>query len=339
MTTAYPLTSPEGTCPMKPIEWDGLAITKAGIYAGVPIETYHQQLCDTPSVSKSGLWEIAKKDGSPAHYFHGSYLNPEAEPFEESEALIIGRGAHHLLLGESDFHGSFAIRPAMYPEGVEYPRENQFGPQKAWHGGARWCKAWEEDHSDFTVLKPDHIKRIRGMSKTLGEHPMVQGGILNGLVEHTLVWRDVETGLWLKVRPDVIPTDDLDVADLKTAASVSDSAIDRAIGDYGYYVQGALIRMAFENVLGAAMNTFSLVFVESQPPHCVRVVTLKHEDLELGEMLARTALRLMAKCLERGEWPGPGGRQSDAVYAGITPWARQDADFRLQRMQAELEGL
>ena len=315
---------------MKPIEWDGLPITKAGIYAGVPIETYHQQLTDTPSVSKSGLWEIAKKDGSPAHYFHGSYLNPAAEPFEESEALILGRGAHHLLLGESDFAGSFAIRPETYPP-----------DGKPWNGNSTWCKAWLEDAAaeGRTVLKPDHIKRIRGMSKTLGEHPMVQGGILNGLVEHTLVWRDVETGLWLKVRPDVIPTDDLDVADLKTAASVSDGAIDRAISDYGYYVQGALIRMAFENVLGAPMNSFSLVFVESQPPHCVRVVTLKHEDLELGEMLARTALRLMAKCLERGEWPGPGGRQSDAVYAGITPWARQDADFRLQRMQAELEGL
>lgn len=319
----------------EPAVWSGLPIANFGIYSGVPLETYHQQLTTEPSVSKSGLWQIAKNDGSPAHYYLDSYLNPEREPWEESEALILGRGAHHLLLGERDFHENFAIRP------TEYPAQGGFKP---WNGNSTWCKEWleTERRAGRTILKPDHIERIRGMSRTLAEHPMVggeHGGILNGLVEHTLVYRDPETGVWIKVRPDVVPTDDLDVADLKTATSVSDRAIDRAIGEFGYHVQGALIRMAFENVLGAVMNSFSLVFVESKPPHCVRVVTVKDEDLELGEKLARAALRLFAKCLEKGEWPGPGGRQLDGIYAGITPWARTEAEYRLLQLSNEAAGL
>lgn len=315
---------------MKPIPWDGNVITKAGIYSGVPIEIYHQQLTDSPSVSKSGLWKMVSPEGSPADLFDESYLNEEAEPFEQSEALILGRGSHHLLLGESDFDANFAIRPETYPpEG------------KAWSGNSGWCKNWLADRAreGRTVLKADHIKRIRGMSRSLAAHPLVRNGILNGLIETTLCYRDVETGIWVKVRPDCCPTDDLDVADLKTAASVSDKAIDRALGEFGYYLQGALVKMAFENVLGVSLGSFSLVFVESQRPHSVRVVTMRAEDLELGEQLARAGLRLMAKCLDSGVWPGPGGVTSDAVYAGITPWHRQEAEYRLSRMRDEVEAM
>jgi PDDEXK-like uncharacterized protein DUF3799 len=316
---------------MKPIPWNGLPISQSGIYSGIPIQTYHQQLTDSPSVSKTGLWQMLRANGSPAHYYAHSYLNPEATPFAENEAMILGRGAHHLLLGEADFAGQFVIRPETYPA--------RDGTEKPWHAGAEWCKQWDIRNGDKTILKPDHIRRIRGMSRTLGEHPMIRAGILNGLVEHSLVYRDIATGIWVKVRPDVVPTDDLDVADLKTTVSVADRAIERSIADFGYYLQAGLNYLAFENVLGAPMNTFSLVFVESEEPFCVRVVTVKQEDIELGVMLAQAGLRLMARCMDKGVWPGPGGVQSDAMWAGISPFARQDAEYRLARVNEEIEAL
>ena len=320
---------------MKAIPWNGLTISKSGLYSGVSLERYHGDLCDAPSISKSGMWDIASPDGSPAHFFHGSYLNPEAESYEESEALIFGRGAHHLLLGESDFHHSFVIRPE------EYPDPDRPGKFKPWNGNATWCKQWlsVETRAGRTILKPDHIRAIRGISKSLSEHPLVQSGILNGLVEHTLVYRDRETGLWVKVRPDVVPTDDLAVSDLKTCVSVSDNAIDRAIGQFGYFLQGGLVRMAFREVFGSEIHSFSLVFVEKSAPYPVRVVTLKDIDLELGEQMATTTLRLIAKCLDKGVWPGPGGLQTDASYVEITPYARRDAEYRMARMAEEVEAL
>ena len=70
-----------------------------------------------------------------------------------------------------------------------------------------------------------------------------------------------------------------------------------------------------------------------------KVVTLKDIDLELGEQMATTTLRLIAKCLDKGVWPGPGGLQTDASYVEITPYARRDAEYRIARMAEEAEAL
>lgn len=316
---------------MKAIEYVGGAITQSGLYEAVPIRTYHEQLTDTESASKSLLWKVF--DESPAHAFEDSYLNPDREEFEESEALILGRGAHHLLLGESEFSKSFAIRP----EKIHDPKDGWV----AWNSNRNSCKEWIAHTlgQGLTILTPAMIETIRGMSRSLAKHPMIKAGILNGLVEHTMVFRDKETGIWVKIRPDVIPTDALDVSDLKTAADIRDEAIDRAIGQFGYHMQGALIRMAFREVLGQDMATFTLVFVEKTPPYCVSVKTLKDADLDLGEQMARVSLNMFAKCVERSVWPGPGGEGSDAAYAEITPFKRRDQEFRVLRLQQQLDAL
>lgn len=313
---------------MRAIEWDGNKISQSGLYSGVPIEVYHGDLCDGPSVSKSVVHTLFSE--SPAHAFQDSYLNPDREPYEESATLIQGRGAHHLLLGESDFNASFAIQPAK----IEDPKEGLV----SWNSNRIVCKEWlaHVRGQGLTVLKPEMVTSIRGMSKSLAAHPMIQSGILNGLVEHTMVYRDRETGLWVKIRPDVIPTDDLDVGDLKTAADVRDEACDRAIGDFGYAMQGAMIRTGMREVLGRDMGSFSLVFVEKTPPYCVNVKTVTDIDLDLGEEQARASLNMFAKCLEKGKWPGPGGYTTDAAYAEITPWRRREIEFRVQRLKEQV---
>jgi len=303
-------------------KWDGKPIDKPGVYSGIDMESYHGDLCVGPSVSKSLLWRLV--DESPAHAFEDSYLNPDREEKEDSEALILGRGSHHLLLGEADFSQHFAIRPLELNG-------------KAWNSNLTDCKEWLEAvrEEGLTVLKGEHIVNIRGMSQSLAAHPLVRAGILNGLIEHSIVWQDRETGIWCKVRPDAIPTDAGDVADLKSAASVSDEAIERSIGDFGYFVQGAMIGMAYREVLGIDMTSFTLIYVEKKKPWPVRVKTLIAADLELGEQIVRAGLRLFARCLERNEWPGPGGIQRDAEYAQMTPWRRTAIERRLQMMEAE----
>jgi hypothetical protein len=166
---------------MNVIRWNGEPIDKPGLYAGIDMAAYHDQLTVEPSISSSGLRTLLGQ--SPAHYFVDSYLNPEREDAKESEALIFGRGAHHLLLGEADFAKHFVVRPEELND-------------KPWQGNRTDCKDWLKaaaaDH--LTVLLPAQIKAIRGMARSLSEHPLVQHGILNGLIEHSMVWRDEETG-------------------------------------------------------------------------------------------------------------------------------------------------
>jgi hypothetical protein len=306
---------------MNILKWDGKPISEPGVYTGIEIDRYHEQLTATPSISSSGLRTIFSK--SPAHYWDTSYLNPDRAEQTDSPQFALGRAAHHLLLGEADFSKHFLIRPDEIDG-------------KPWHGNRNECKAWlkwAEDDGRTVVTKND-IEAVRGMSKSLAKHPLVDSGILNGLIEHSMVWKDEEAGVWLKARPDAIPTDSGDYADLKTTSDITDDGIASSIGKFGYNMQAALVGMGCRALLGREMESFSLVFVESSRPYCVRVKTLKPDDIALGEKQIRAALRQFAHGLSTNEWPGPGGFQTDAEYVSIKAWARADAENRLAVLEA-----
>jgi len=297
------------------IPWDGKVISKPGAYANLPLARYHGNIAAGPSISSSGLRTIF--NSSPAHYYATSYLNPDAEPRAESEALTIGSAVHHLLLGETHFNSRFVVRPPEWD---------------SWRTTA--AKTWRETMigAGMSVLLPNDIFMIRDMAKSMERHPLVRAGVLNGAVEISLIWKDEETGIWLKSRPDCCPASSGDVVDLKTTVSVSRNAIERTIADYGYHVQGALVGMASRAVLGIPMTSFSLVFIEKTPPYCVRVVTLKDVDLLLGERIIRASLRTFADCLAKGTWNGPGD-QNDASYVEINPWERKRIEDRVSLME------
>ena len=65
-----------------------------------------------------------------------------------------------------------------------------------------------------------------------------------------------------------------------------------------------------------------LVFVESTPPHGVRVVALDDEALQAGDNLVEQLLGLHADCERTGTWPG----YADRVEALTLPrWATGEA--------------
>lgn len=305
---------------MKPIQWNKKSISFPGIYMNVPMEKYHSaDICIEPSVSSSTLRTLWLE--SPAHCWDRSPLNPKRDPDEdETAALLVGRAAHHLLFGEARFQEIFKIRPDTAPDG------------RAWNGNNLTCKDWlaKAKADGFTVLKPEQFESIEGMAKSLAREPLVKAGILNGAIEHSWFFKDLETGLWCKVRPDASPNDGLDMADLKTTVSVQFDDLQRTIRDYGYFQQGALVGEACQQILKRPMSSFSLVFVEKKRPYCVRIVTLKENDLDRGHKINVVARRTFADCYKAGHWPGPGGDQSDAKYIELPEWSQKQIDDRLK---------
>lgn len=319
---------------LKPKPWDGSAISEPGAYENIPMASYHGPLTVTPSASRSQLWKLF--DQSPAHLWLTHYMNPDREEPEESKPLVFGRAAHHLILGEADFASHFIQRVENYPEGATYP--DVIGKEKPWASNSTWCKAWLADQKakGLTVLTDGDMDSVRGMALGLKAHPMVRAGILNGMIETTLVAKHQETGIWMKIRPDAIPSDGADVADLKTIADISDEGIERAIGETGLAMQGAMTRMVYR-LLGLEFSSFSLVFSEKAAPYCVRVKTLTDADLDLGELSVNAALRVYARCIERSYWPGPGGEQTDAEFAQMTPWKRSQIERRITQIDKEMK--
>jgi hypothetical protein len=238
---------------MKDIVWDGKPISKPGMYRDIDIETYHGQvICAGPSVSSSGLRRCLEVNGgSPAHFYCEWSGNPSRVEAAEKTHFVIGRALHHLMLGQPFFAKSFIIRPEELPH-------YKTGELRAWHGNNTECKEWlaKTALSGKTVLTPDMIETIKGMSVELGKHPLVMQGILNGKIERSIVWQDKKTGLFVKVRPDAIPTDSGDVADLKSCNSVCWIDLMRSITDFAYHQQAALVRTAYREVLGMELIVF-----------------------------------------------------------------------------------
>jgi hypothetical protein len=309
---------------LQTIKWDGKPISKPGMYSGISLEKYHSaEICDGPSISSSGLRKIFKK--SPAHFFAEWVGNPKRVEPTPGRHFILGRAVHHLLLGEPGFAELFVVQPPDY-------EDQKTGEIKPWNNNATVCRAWgvKQTHAGKTILRREEIEIIRGMAERLSKNPLIIAGALNGLIERSIFWKDKETGIWLKSRPDTIPNHSGDFVDYKTTTSVVMPDLVRAIGEFGYHAQGGLVRAAAREVLDLKNTTFSLVFQEKASPFCERVVTLKDSDLDRGEKQNRAALRTFVRCLDSGHWPGPGGERGDAEPIELSERERTFIDDRLK---------
>lgn len=302
---------------MKATPWTGEVIADTAFIADMDMASYHGQPCEGPSVSSSGLRTIWSQ--SLAHYYLTSSLNPHREEPDERPHFTVGRAAHHLLLqGRKGFDAEYVTRPEKW---------------KDWRTDA--AKEWkaEQIKAGLTIITDGELDAIAGMARSLSAHPLVKAGILDGQVERSMFWRDPETGVWCKSRPDAIPNASGDYSDLKTTVSVSTDSLRRTIADYGYHQQGALVAEASRHVLGRELETFSFVWVEKTAPWCVRVTTLSAEDLTRGGMQNAAALRQFAHAVATDNWPGPGGDQADGEILPLAEFAVKRIDARLEELK------
>lgn len=309
----------------------GGKITLPGMYARVSMPAYHAaDICDGPSISSSGLRKIIKT--SEKHFWATSPLNPQRQEEDDDKKrhFVLGRAVHHLVLGEPFFSKLFIEQPAEY-EGRDAKSKKTVW--KKWNNGAEKCQEWnaiQRKHGK-TWLTPDEINRVRGMMLALGREPLIHQGILNGAIERSLFWKDKETGIWIKVRPDTIPFDSDDSIDVKITRSTDWLDCQNAIGigrsGYGYIQQGALIAEGWRKVFGRELNSFTLVFIEHEYPHDIRVMGLEKEDLDRGHDLNRLALSRLWRSLKNQEWPGRAGVQHDAQSLALSDQERKRIDL------------
>lgn len=273
-------------------------ITAPGLY-DIPMERYHSgDLCDGPSVSSSGLRAFMR---CPEKWWLTSPLNPERVEQPETTAFAFGRAAHALLIEK------------------QMPRDVMVSPYDSFRTNE--AKAWRDEMlaDGRTIIKPADVQAIEAMAARLAREPLVKQGLLSGMIEKSLVWKDDATGLWLKARPDVIPQDSM-LADYKTAASADPSDIQRDVAKYGYHQQIALAAEGMARVLGRVVDSFALVVQEKDAPYTVTVAPLYETTIEWGARLNRMGLDRLAACLKSGDFPG---YSEGPVSIGLPAWAEK----------------
>ncbi|PRD42153.1 hypothetical protein C5748_18145 [Phyllobacterium phragmitis] len=266
--------------------WDGKRISEPGIIAKLPINVYHSDCCVAPSISSSGLREIAPPEGCPLKFWDNSYLNPDRAPQVEKDHFSLGRAVHTLLLGEDGFKDDFAVRPDEFPD-------YRTNAAKAWRA--------KQIAAGKTVLKNDDLIAIEGMAnRVINDRDFIDH--LGGRVERTLIIRDQKTGLFIKARPDAIPADTT-IADLKTTADASERGCLTSIKKYNYHMQLALAGTALEILNGRQITDHVLLFIEPKRPYAYNIKPVDNQYIWYGARQNRAALDIFADCMSKGFWP------------------------------------
>lgn len=282
-----------------------------GVY-DMPMNWYHSQCCIGPSVSSTGLRTIYHQ--SPADFWAYSDLNDDRWPPPEiSSAFVYGRAAHALLLGSEDFDKSFAITPKSAPPkptaAQMNARENGRVSDNAAERFGFW-DAFQAQNRDKDVLSEADYNSIEEISEAMRKDPIVQL-LMTGRREQSLIWKDHPSGLFLKVRLDVL-SDTGDYADLKTTRHTQLNLLYRDIRMRGYDMQIGLATMAVENILGIpftpeayAGRSAILVFVTKTPPYHIIPIEIDFDAMYWARIKCRWAINKLKECIKSEHWPGP----------------------------------
>lgn len=342
-------------------------VTEPGAYR-MSMRLYHSQaVCPGPSFSSTGIRTAELK--SPLAFWKTTDLNPKRyPPREEGDALILGKAAHCLILGDEVFADNFAYVPEDAPDrpsvtqietyrtgaysdrakffvrpsdAPRLPNDAQIVSFKAgtssvaatascefWlpimEAGRRIVSAsdmeaieknserveyWDafmKKAAGRSLLTAEQVTRIGYMAENLAELPEAREALIGELTEISMIWQDEITGLWVKSRPDCIPSNGVDFGDLKTFSPKGSDLIlsaQRAITDHGYAVQMAMAVEGAERVFGYTASRCALIFTQTTEPYEPVPIMLDEESLHWGRVLFRSGLDKIARGLETGEWP------------------------------------
>lgn len=241
----------------------------------IPNEVYH---ADRTCVSSSGLKQILR---SPAHY--QAYLSGAAR--KETPAKFLGSAIHAKLLEPHLYDAEYVVAPSVDKRTKEW-------------------KEFEIANANKKILTPDQMAVVEGIAFSVAQHTSASTLLRAGLVEHSIIWKDEETGIWCKIRPDCLCVDfDTGIClDVKSTEDASPAAFPRSAVNYDYDLSAA---MYLEGLRQVFKRDFDFVFlaVEKDAPFGCALYGAPDEMLQRGERRFRQALRTLKACNDTNAFP------------------------------------
>lgn len=241
----------------------------------IPNELYH---ADRSCVSVSGLKHILR---SPAHY--QAYLNGDQN--KETPAKFMGSAVHARVLEPNLFKDEYVVAPVSDKRSKAY-------------------KEFEIANANKKIITADQFVLLEGIARSIEAHESATTLIRAGLIEHTFIWCDPETNIWLKIRPDCLCIDFATgiCLDLKKTVDASNAVFSRACVNYQYDLQAAVYLEGLQQIFKRDFD-FAFLAVEEDAPHACAMYGAPEDMLMRGRRLFRKALNRVAICRETGDWP------------------------------------
>jgi exodeoxyribonuclease VIII len=278
-----------------------------------------------PAVSGSALSVLAKH--SPWH-LHQAIYHPSASAERSSVALRLGTVAHTAILEPHLMDDLYVLAPEPDPEKYRTAAGKPASNPKATKQYKDECKHLLADNPGKDLIERDVYDRaIQAREVVFANHRAEQLLKADGPVELSCVATDPETNVSVKLRPDkLVDALGFDV-NLKTTANAEYNSFASDVWRFGYHRSAALRSMAM-GWLGMEIRRSILIAVETDAPAGVAVYELDEGTMDAGEQIVRSMLRVIARCIEKDEWPAyPVEVQSLALPS----WAWAKVDEEVQR--------
>lgn len=175
------------------------------------------------SIDQSQLKQFLKNPADWAYH----RLNDDHKP---TDAMKLGTAFHAYLLGTSDV--------VSLPEGESFrSKDNQ-----KWRDEQLEAGNIIVSYNDMQLLK--RMKEGIEQTSLMPEYPDYMEIIEQGTKEQCIEWKDRQTGLMLKAKPDLIPVGTDYLVDLKTAQKADAESFAKEVINYGYHIQTVFYRAA-----------------------------------------------------------------------------------------------
>lgn len=175
------------------------------------------------SIDQSQLKQFLKNPADWAYH----RLNDDHKP---TDAMKFGTAFHAYLLGTSDV--------VSLPEGESFrSKDNQ-----KWRADQLEAGNIIVSYNDMQLLK--RMKEGIEQTSLMPEYPDYMEILEQGTKEQCIEWKDRQTGLMLKAKPDLIPVGTDYLVDLKTAQKADAESFAKEVINYGYHIQTVFYRAA-----------------------------------------------------------------------------------------------
>jgi len=280
---------------------------KPGIYENISNDDYHTKYLAW--MSSTGL---RKFDRSPAHFKHYQ----DTPQSRGTKALIFGDAYHKYLLEPDIFDDHFAVKPG-YNKTLKGNRE-------------KWAK-FKIDHHGKPMIDEGEMAAIRAMKQSIMDEPGAKWVLdVDHKVEQTIIWKDRETGVKCRCRPDMLFSDYGAPAfvDVKTSMCADPRDFPRVILNYGYHIQLAFYRRGISFITGKPLEAIDvyILAVEKSAPFLPALMKVREDALQEGDEICGKVLGDYKASLNMDYWPGY-QKGKEIMSVTLPPYGFREMDF------------
>lgn len=280
---------------------------EVGIYFNLSNEDYHND----PAISCSNIKDLLI---SPLKYWDSSPLNPNRE-FRDTKAKTIGAALHCLLMEKEKFDDDYIVLPKLEIDSDFYREESK---KPDFLSNFELFKTKDAKTFKYfgskTVIRQEEFEEINEAVNNLEAQGAAGSLFKDGYAEVSIFWKDEETGLMCKCRPDYLTPNY--IADYKSIANIE--MIERDLATYKYHFQAAyyleglnqlkksppllpknITKNWWENLINTDHNNFIFAFQGKESPYLVRLKALDQEVLDIGREKFRLGLQIYKENIEK----------------------------------------